>query len=275
MFNYSFEEDCPWTHVACRLLPPACLPDALIRGTNATAAFEITCDDEWILKGAVRNGVDLTVPRLRQICLSLKVTLPRAGEGSGKNGSVLKSDIVGVFIRHLWPDADDDFITEVFAKMMKQEKEKVDINVLAMVAELDTDNQESFKRLKDYAMLELESKVFGKGKLAKLDDEKVPQQEKETVLKRGAEKAKKIETAKAAASAKDKEKQWGLTPPALKKLLPGNGDIAGVFWMRWHPTNHFWRVTYPIGISVNGYCNNVFFCRLSEVHLKSSDSIQA
>ena len=125
MFNYSFEEDCPWTHVACRLLPPACLPDALIRGTNAAAAFEITCDDEWILKGAVRNGVDLTVPRLRQICLSLKVTLPRAGEGSGKNGSVLKSDIVGVFIRHLWPDADDDFITEVFAKMMKQEKERL------------------------------------------------------------------------------------------------------------------------------------------------------
>ena len=121
-----------------------------------------------------------------------------------------------------------------------------------MVAELDTDNQESFKRLKDYAMLELESKVFGKGKLAKLDDEKVPQQEKEAVLKRGAEKAKKIETTKTAASAKDKEKQWGLTPPALKKLFPGNGDIAGVFWMRWHPTNHFWRVTYPIGISVNG-----------------------
>ena len=154
--------------MACRLLPPACLPEELVPHACSTA-FEVTFGSEWILKGAVRSGVDLTVPRLRQICLSLEVKLPKPKEGSGKNGAMKKEDYVRSLIGHLWPQGSEEFYKEVFAKMMKLNKEKVDLNVLAMVSELDTDNQESFKKLKEHAMLELEAKVFGKGKLSTLE----------------------------------------------------------------------------------------------------------
>lgn len=233
--------------MACRLLPPACLPEELVPHACSTA-FEVTFGSEWILKGAVRSGVDLTVPRLRQICLSLEVKLPKPKEGSGKNGAMKKEDYVRSLIGHLWPQGSEEFYKEVFAKMMKLNKEKVDLNVLAMVSELDTDNQESFKKLKEHAMLELEAKVFGKGKLSTLEsNHKEDKEKKEKVLKHGEVKAKKIVKEAEAKTKGENMKQWGLTPPELKALLPGGGSIAGVFWMRWHPVKHWWRATYPIG----------------------------
>lgn len=257
MFNYTFDEACHWKHVACRLLPPACLPEAL--AADGPTAFEVTCGDEWILKGAVAAGVDLTVPRLRQICLSLQVALPPPKKGSGKNGAMKKEDYVRSLIKHLWPECTPEWFQEVFAKMMKLKKEKVDLNVLAMVAELDTENQEAFKKLKDHAMFELESKVFGQGKLSTLNQ--LDKEQAEKLVKDGEAKAKKIQSDEKAKQSAENMRQWGQTPPELRKLLPGGGTIAGVFWMRWHATQHWWRVTYPTGIPEDVlvcFCLNVF-----------------
>lgn len=134
---------------------------------------------------------------------------------------------------------------------MKWKKPPVDLNVLAMVSDLDTDNQESFKKLKEYAMRELEAKVFGKGKLAGI--ESLETEKAAEVVKAGKEKA---DTIKKNADGKHKTetlRQWNLTPPELKALLPGGGSIAGVFYMRWHPVQHFWRVTYPTGHLIGYY----------------------
>ena len=201
--------------------------------------------NEWILKAAVEAGVDIPITRLKTMCTSLRVMLPGPKQGSGKNGNKKKIDYVRSLVQHLWPRASADFLKDTIALMMKWKKPPVDLNVLAMVSELDTDNQESFKVLKEHAMHELEAKVFGKGKLAGI--ESLEKEKVDDVVKTATVKAADI---KKDADGKHKTevlRQWKLTPPELKALLPGGGSIAGVFYMRWHPVQHFWRVTYPTG----------------------------
>ena len=60
-----------------------------------------------------------------------------------------------------------------------------------------------------------------------------------------AKRAKKAEENHLAHEKSEKLRQWNLTPPQLKLLLPGAGAITGQFWMRWHPLQHWWKVTYP------------------------------
>ena len=243
LFNYDYDETCQWRNVRFRVLPPACLPKDL---SHVGSAFEVMDNDEWLLRGAVRSGVDLKVPKLKMICTSLGVALPGPKQGSGKRGNLKRQDFVQSLIKHLWPDCTDEFSKATYNVMMKTTKqEHVDLNVLAMVSELDCENQESFQKLKAHAMDELEAKVFGKGKLAGLESGLLDEEKKQALLKQGEAKAAKLK--KMAATKEDAEhmRQWRLTPPELRALLPGNGAIAGVFWMRYHPINHWWRITYP------------------------------
>ena len=50
------------------------------------------------------------------------------------------------------------------------------------------------------------------------------------------------------------EKHWNLTPPDLRKLLPGRGEIHGLFYATYHPINEHFRVTYPLGATLAGAC---------------------
>ena len=255
LFNYDFDELCSWKHVPCRVIPPACLPAML--SPYVSSAFEITAPNEWILKGAIRAGVAISNPHLKTMCTSLHVKLPGPKKGSGKNGRIKRQDMMQCLIKHVWPGCTDEFLKETMSIMMRWKRESVDLNLLSMVSELDVDNQESFKKLKKYAMDELEAKVFGKGKLAGLESAKsmvdtgnpdavLKHAEKtESILKNGESKAACITQDAKDIKTKEHMNQWKLTPPALRALLPGGGTIAGVFWMRWHPIKKFWRVTYP------------------------------
>ena len=126
--------------------------------------------------------------------------------------------------------------------------EPMDLNVLAYIAELDTDNQESFSRLKKDAQRQFEEKIFARGHAAGVSG-KAGDLDPETE-KKNAEAAKaraeKIMADKKSAEKKEHVRQWNLTPPDLRKLLPAGGAVApGTFWMRWHPVQRWWRVTYP------------------------------
>ena len=167
LFNYTFDEDCPWKHIPVRILPPACLPLAISH--KVSSAYQITGASEWILKGSMKAGVDISMPHLRTICRQLNVTLPGKLCGSGKNGALKKRDFVRSLIQHVFPGCSDDFFKDIYALMLNLKSANIDLNVLAMVSELDCENQEAFKKLKEHAMQELEAQVFGKGKLAGLE----------------------------------------------------------------------------------------------------------
>ena len=56
---------------------------------------------------------------------------------------------------------------------------------------------------------------------------------------------KRMENDKAKGVSAENEKQWGLTPPGLRLLLPGGGEITNVFSAQCHPINGYYRVAYP------------------------------
>lgn len=99
LFNYSYDEDCPWKHVKCNLLPPACLPETLTPIVGS--AYEVVSANEWILRAAVEAGVDIPNERLKTVCTSLKVMLPGPKQGSGKGGNRKRVDYVRSLVQHL------------------------------------------------------------------------------------------------------------------------------------------------------------------------------
>ena len=254
LHNFSFDEvDCNWRYVQHRLLPPACLPGELPE--NIGIAFEVLKRDEWILRGGLQAGVPLTLPRLKQVMSAIQCPFPT--KGSGKNGRTKKVDFVTALVKHLWSAEPEEFLKDIINKMMGFSSETTDLSVLSMLSELDTENQEAFSRMKEEALKTLQRKLYGEAqaaaKAAKNDDcgdqgdgENAEAEDPEVKKhEKAADKGKKIQAKHMAKEKKEHERQWNLTPPALKALLPGAGDISGAFWMRWHPHQHWWRVTYP------------------------------
>lgn len=257
LHNFTFDEGSAcWKFVQHRVLPPACLPEDI--PADVGTAFEVIKRDEWILRGGLRAGISLTLPTLHQIMAAIKC--PKPTKGTGKNGRVKKVDIVTALVQYLWPDAGEDFVKDTVGKVMgyATSTEDIDLSVLCMVSELDTDNQESFQRLKTQAARRIDRSLYGKGREAGI---RAAKKELGTdkaaackVDEAAAEKGKKLVENNLEKEKKENIRQWNLTPPELKLLLPGNGDVIGRFWMRWHPKNHWWRVTYPTKSILTAFC---------------------
>jgi len=247
LFNFSIDRDSIWKFVETEFLPPACLPEEL---HGHGSAFRVLVDDEWILRGSIGAGLSLTIHYLRQVSKQIGVKLPK--QGSGKNGAIKKIDRARALVKHLWPDCDNDHLTKVVNSLcgFKKKSQQVDLSVLAFAAEMDTDNQESFKNLKKQAEQKLESIVFGKGHAAASSansSKKTPEELAEAV-KSDKKKLQKALDKEASSKRKEYQRAWDLTPASLKKLLPGGGTVSGVFWGRYHPAKKFWRCDFPVGV---------------------------
>ena len=258
LHNFSFDDASGWKYVVTRILPPACLPEEL--STMAWSAIEVLTYDT-LLRGGIRSGISLSVPRLNQVCASIQCPVPAKGQGSGKAGRVKKVDLVKSLITFLWQNDSKESQKEMVRGMMGWNKtEPVDLSVLSMVSELDTENQESFERLKRDALKTFEKNVFGRGRAEGVREAKReaklsgrdPNAAGEDFLKSAETTAKKLLEKKDAANKEQRLRQWNLTPPELRQLLPGNGEIVGVFSMRWHPHQRWWRVTFPTGALTRG-----------------------
>ena len=139
-----------------------------------------------------------------------------------------------------------------------------------MAAEMDTDNAEAFKNLRNHAEKSLESKIFGQGRtsaMKKLAFDKTPMEpddfedKKKRASDSDAKKFDKAHQKEESSKKKEAHRLWDLTPKDLKTLLPGRGAVQGHFWMRFHPVKKFWRADFPIGaLSVK----QVFFLRFGE-----------
>ncbi len=235
-------------------LPPACLPEEL---HGYGSAFRVLVDDEWILRGSIGAGLSLNVPYLTQVSKQIGVTLPR--KGSGKKGALKKIDRARALVLHLWPNCDNNYFKKVVNSLCGFKKaQQVDLSVLAFAAEMDCDNQESFKNLRKQAEQKLEAIVFGKGRAAaesSQSSKKTPEEVAEAV-KSNTKKVQNALEKEESSKRKEYERAWDLTPASLKKLLPGAGTVAGVFWARYHPAKKFWRSDYPCGVWARN--NNMF-----------------
>ena len=126
-------------------------------------------------------------------------------------------------------------------------REKVDIEVLAMAAEVDFENRDAFENLQKHAEQCLEELICGHGRSSAIKKTENPKAEAVDSDRKKIRKAKEQEKT---AKKKEADRMFDLTPSGLKALLPGAGTISGVFWMRFHPIKKFWRADYPIGAFV-------------------------
>ncbi|CAK9104319.1 unnamed protein product [Durusdinium trenchii] len=244
MFNFDVAEgQGPWRRVLVQNVPPACLPAAL---HSVGTAFLITSKNEWLLRGAVREGCQLNVEQLKSVCSSLKVPLPGNGEGSGKRGGVVKKDYAAKLIKYLFPDAPEVEFNNMLLAMMGWTKMPTDLDVLAAVSELDLANADAFEHVRKHALNTFEENLFGKGQAHGIEEAENETKRKEMKAK-ADEKAKKLKEEKETTEKAERKKNFELTPPDLKLLLPGNGSIKTVFWARYHPTKGFFRFDYPTG----------------------------
>lgn len=256
MFNYTVAKDTgPWRRAAVSILPPACLPVAL---HNAGAAYRIESRYEWILPAAIRHGVELTVNQLKSIIATLGVPLP--DKGSGKRGQLIKTDFAQSLIKYLFPNAEG----KEFDRMLKDtlggsaKTGPTDVEVLAAMAELDTENAEAFIHVKKQALEQFEAALFGHGK--KCGIEHAESEEKARKIKQKADaKAKELREREKREQQALRRKQFELTPPELKRLLPGAGSITSVFWGRYNPMQKFFRFDYPVGDLLNISWSLLFF----------------
>ncbi len=119
----------------------------------------------------------------------------------------------------------------------------VDLDIIANVACLDAENAESFKPAVQEAIKEFAERVYKSA-----ESKGVAKAANDDAAKKKAEESMAALGKKAAHAAKaEATRQWGLTPPELRLLLPGAGSIPDTFWMQYHPYNEFFRAVYPLG----------------------------
>lgn len=243
LHNHDVTDRSVWKRVGCLPLPPASLPLEL---GHLGSAWAVQKRDS-ILKAGLKQGLTLTVPQIRQIFFSMKISAPTVG--SGKRGNIIKLDWVKKLIRHLFPDDDPAEQTRMVDLLMGKCKRPVDVDLLSAVSALDPENKDSFSYLHKAVIEEFEEKVFGRGNTSNIERSSEPLKIKGKV----DDSVKTLRKEHKSSEDTVKMRHWNLTPPDLKNLLPGRGEIKGVFWARHDPNNRFFRVDYPTGFSVERY----------------------
>jgi len=237
IMNFDVSNTSRWQRVNVQPLPPSCVPEQF--ASDVGSIYKVT-SREWALTAGIREGLYLTISQLKQICGSIGAGLPKTG--SDNKNSVVKIDIAYHLVKFLFTSASSPEIEDMVRGIMKYRKNAVvDLDVLASVASLDPENAESFKPMVEEAIREFASMTFAKGK--RTGQKTI---EELTKQKLDAEaKMKQMENDKASEASAENVKQWGLTPPGLKLLLPGGGEIANVFYAQFHGIHEYYRVAYP------------------------------
>lgn len=233
--------------------PPACLPHQL---AHLGSAFLVEKKDEWILRAGIREGLNLTIAQLRSVCASIKAPVPSKGAGTGKNGNVLKKDIALSLLKFLFPDGavDGSEINRMLKHIMGWVSTPSNVDVLAAMSELDLHNADAFEHVRKEALNQFEEALFGKGKQCGIEQAKT-QKESDEIKAKAGEMVEKLKEKESKAEKAERKRQFDLTPPHLKLLLPGRGTISSVFWARYHPGKKFFRTDYPVGGLQDLRCN--------------------
>ncbi len=141
------------------------------------------------------------------------------------------------------PGVTDDEKMEMVKNLLGTTKKTVDVEVLAAVAYLDTENLEAFRHLQKAAVETLESGIYGSAETAEKEFKGFSLEE---AIKQAAPKVAEAKKEHEAAVTVKGLRNWGQTPEDLKTLLPGSGEIKGLFWATYNPLKQYFRVEYPI-----------------------------
>ena len=230
LFNFDITEASQWKRLVLEQLPPCCLPQEL---HALGMAYRIVSRD-WVLRASLRSGLWMTLAQIQQTCRVLQ--LPKPTRGSGKNGNIIKHDWCSLLVESVCPGdsvKDKEYMVEF---LRGGAKPPVDPDALGLLSTLDAENADAYKEVKKQAFKQFESTIKINAKT----------ESKEEARKEFAKEMEKATAQKEAAKKEDTKRMWDLTPTDLKSLCPGNGKISGVFYIRHHPFESWFRSTYPV-----------------------------
>jgi hypothetical protein len=227
IFNYHVGELSPWRHVPMQVLPPICVSSdigGVAIKTSTVAEYEI------VAKSAVRIGVSLIKAQIKSLMVELNINM--LTRGSGKRGSVVKKDLAKAVVLNLFPDESPQEHKRMIAAMCSMKTVEVNDDcpetLLKTMCSLDVNNADHFKKVKAYAVDQME-------KLAAQRKHKEPQ---------GAKPAPPPPDAPPADAppadalpgvgapgphALPIHRLQNQTPPEFRKLLPGGGHLQHLY----------------------------------------------
>lgn len=156
-----------WKHVPVDLLHPWQMPTKL---KQFGVAFYQTGELEELIQGALRSHIFLTDAELRLIQkdVRFKVANPKAKEGHGKNGQLVKIDFAEGLVNHYFPDLSskekDDMVQALMGNRWRHvTKRSVHArDILQAFQGIDKEDQSEFYEMKEMADVALDEELLTK-----------------------------------------------------------------------------------------------------------------
>lgn len=195
-------------------------------------ALRITGDPELVVTASLRGGIFLTLQQVRFLITELKLGEPDSG--SGKNGNILKADLVQHLIAKMFPDCSEkDTAFMVHSLLVRRPVKQDDPELLVKLTSLlDTSEAQHFSNMRKRALDELATKSMKENaaKKAKMPENESKKRNAEDQGDKGVDKKPRV-----AADGKD-EKTIRRTnikaPPELLKFFPA---VCDRIYFKWQP----------------------------------------
>ena len=220
-----------WRCVSYEALAPQQVPADL---QDYCSVLRQTEPPQDIVRAAIKQGVFLTKEQIRNLWQIEKFEIPGPKQGSGKGGSLLKTDWVASLIKHYFKDIDDtsDEYLKMFNSMMGSTKPPgCAEEVIAAVKALDPISQEDFKHMKEVAETQRQLQAGRKKKPnAAAEPEPTGGHRDDVGGKRAPQSPAEPSPSKQPRTPQAERTRY--TPGSLHALLPGKGTLPGVYLKR-------------------------------------------
>ena len=223
MFNHCVSRESAWKHVPYKVTPPAMLPRAM---QKEGCVLKVLGSFEELVPAALRRGCFLTKDQLTCLAKADGIALPT--KGTGKNNNVVKRDIALVCVKHYFPDASPEDLERMLAGVTggANPKECCPEDLLDAIEHLDPIAKEDFEDIKFICRKQRKAQEKHKPKAGARPGQGASAEQEVRTTK----DASKAGGDKRAAHTKSAPKVY--TPTSLQSLIPGRGELPGIFIKR-------------------------------------------
>ena len=251
IFNHDLTERNPWKHRSFTLRLPSETPFSL---QKYTVVFELDLEVEELAPAAIRKGTFLTRAMLEFLQKSVRYDIPdpKKKEGSGKGGGLKKEDYAWGAVQHFFKQEPHEEKLRMYNGIMNSTADVVPCpdELLEAIDKLDPLFQEDFGDMKK--LCEEQKKRQAKVLAPKLQQpvemvEPVPVDK----VKISDPQPREIQTdapetsEKRDVKAHQKSDPKLYTPQSLSKLIPGRGELPGVYIKRLPGVRKQYQGFYP------------------------------
>ena len=250
----SLGADNAWKYLPVELLHPAAAPLHL-RRAGAVAAFEVVGAPENLVAAGIRTGICLTKFQITKLMEHEKI--PKPAKGFRR-----KEHFAKAVIDHFHPDASDEDKARMLRAMMGRAFQTEVVcpeDVVLAVEHMDPENSKEFEQIRKVCLQQTqvneekkkEAKAAAAARAREAKAGEVPaapeaEPDAAAAASSSADLARKAPTP--AASVAERK---NYTPAELKPLIPGQGQLAGVYLKR-NPTQRNYTGYYPAFSSLTG-----------------------